>query len=375
MQKILFIASFLITSSIVAQNTNNSNTLSLLFMGDIMGHDTQINSARQADGTYNYTEVFEYLKPVISDVDVAIANLEVTLAGPPFKGYPQFSSPDELAIAAQKAGIDIFATANNHSVDRGKQGILRTLDVLDSLKFTHTGTFRNIAEKDSTSPIFIEQNGIKIALINYTYGTNGIPVPSPTIVNLNNQTALATDIKKAKAKNPDKVILFIHWGSEYQHEPNSKQTQLAEFCFKQGADIIIGSHPHVVQKSEWNIDTATNTERFITYSLGNFVSNQRKRYTDGGKMVQIVLEKNNNGDVYIKESGHYLTWVYTPFINGKKHFHILPCAEFELKPEFFVDSTHFNKMKLFISDSRNLLNTKNKQVREYLLFNGEWSNN
>lgn len=369
--KNILIATFIVLSIVSnSQNTDSTSTLSLLFMGDIMGHDSQITSARQKDGSYDYSEVFKYLKSEISEVDIAIANLEVTLAGPPFKGYPQFSSPDALAIAAKDAGIDVFGTANNHSVDRGKSGILRTIHVLDSLEIPHTGTFSNQKEKESNSPLMIEENGFKIALINYTYGTNGIPVPSPAIVNLNNNKALAADIKKAKALNPDKVILFIHWGTEYQHQPNKKQTDLAKFCFNAGADIIIGSHTHVLQKSEW-ISDSTQTEKFITYSLGNFVSNQRKRYTDGGQMVKLVLKKQGNA-VSIDESGHYLTWVYTPVIEGKKHFHILPCAKYEMEPDFFISSEHFEKMQLFIADSRNLLNGSNSNVGEYIFYQQKW---
>lgn len=367
---ILCILAFLPLFSFALQKDSTS-TLSLLFMGDIMGHDTQINSAKQSDGSYDYTEVFTHLKNEISEVDVAIANLEVTLAGPPFKGYPQFSSPDALALAAKNAGIDIFGTANNHSVDRGKNGIIRTLDVLDSLAIPHIGTYRTVEEKTKNTPLIIEQNGIKLALLNFTYGTNGIAVPKPTVVDLINYTAIAADIELAKAENPDKIIMFIHWGTEYQHEPNKYQTDVASFCFNKGVDYIIGSHPHVVQKSEWKTDLLENHERFITYSLGNFVSNQRKRYTDGGQMIKLVLQKTDN-KVSIIESGYYLTWVYTPVIEGKKHFHILPCAKYELKPEFFVSPEHFNKMKLFIGDSRNLLNTQNIKVREYLYFDNKW---
>lgn len=356
---------------LTSAQTDSTTTLSLLFMGDIMGHDSQINSARQANGTYDYTEVFQYLKDEISEVDVAIANLEVTLAGPPFKGYPQFSSPNDLAIAAKKAGIDIFGTANNHSIDRGKSGIIRTLDVLDSIKIPHTGTFRSTEEKTNNTPLIIEQKGIKLALLNYTYGTNGIPVPSPTAVNLINYNSIAADIELAKAKNPDKIIMFIHWGKEYMQEPNKYQSDVANFCFSKGVDYVIGSHPHVIQKSEWQTDTIKSTERFITYSLGNFVSNQRKMNTDGGQMIKLVLRKNGN-QVSIKESGFYLTWVYTPVIKGKKHFHILPCAKYELQPDFFITPEHFDKMKVFISNSRNLLNTQNKNVREYLFFNNAW---
>ncbi len=372
MRLTIIIAALLINFICVGQVNNDSTTLSLLFMGDIMGHDTQIKSAGQSDGSYNYTKVFKYLKNEISEVDVAIANLEVTLAGPPFKGYPQFSSPDALAVAAKNAGIDIFGMANNHCLDRRKQGALRTLNILDSLKIPHAGTYVNKKHKEENTPLLIEKNGFKLALINYTYGTNGIPVPSPMVVNIIDKDAIAADIKKAKLLNPDKVILYIHWGTEYQHEPNTKQTKLAEFCFNQGADIIIGSHPHVVQKSEWIQDSAQN-ERFITYSLGNFVSNQRKRYTDGGQMIKLILEKKG-GQTKIIESGYFLTWVYTPVVNGKKHFHILPCAKYELNSEFFITPEHFDKMKLFISDSRNLLNTSNLSVREYIYYQSAWTN-
>ncbi len=368
----IIIATLFVNLICTAQVTDSSTTLSLLFMGDIMGHDTQINSAKQTDGNYDYTEVFKYLTDEISDADVAIANLEVTLAGPPFKGYPQFSSPDALAIAAKNAGIDVFGMANNHCLDRRKQGALRTIEVLDSLKIPHTGTFKNQTDKKQNTPLIIEKNGFKLALINYTYGTNGIPVPQPMIINLINRDDLAADIEQAKLQNPDKIILFIHWGTEYQHEPNTQQTDLAEFCFNQGVDIIIGSHPHVIQKSEWIQDSAKN-ERFITYSLGNFVSNQRKRYTDGGQMVKLVLEKKD-GNTTIIESGFFLTWVYTPILSGKRHFHILPCAKYELNSSFFISPEHFEKMKLFISDSRNLLNTNNNNVREYIYYKGAWTN-
>jgi poly-gamma-glutamate synthesis protein (capsule biosynthesis protein) len=146
--KALFINIFVFFSIYgFSQNSDTSSTLSLLFMGDIMGHDSQIASALQADSSYDYNEVFAYLKNEISEVDVAIANLEVTLAGPPFKGYPQFSSPDALAVAAKKAGIDIFGTANNHSVDRGKSGLIRTIHILDSLERKPTGSFGSLEAK------------------------------------------------------------------------------------------------------------------------------------------------------------------------------------------------------------------------------------
>jgi poly-gamma-glutamate synthesis protein (capsule biosynthesis protein) len=166
--------------------------------------------------------------------------------------------------------------------------------------------------------------------------------------------------------------MYIHWGTEYEHHPNKNQADIADFCFNNGVNYIIGSHPHVIQKSEWLQDSLKD-ERFITWSLGNFISNQRKQYTDGGQMIKLVLEKQNN-EVSIKESGYLLTWVYTPTVDYKKHFHILPCAKFELQPDFFTLEEDFNKMKIFIGDSRNLLNTHNIGVREYIYYENSWSN-
>lgn len=367
----LFLTAVLFVCFTYAASAQDS-TLTLLFMGDIMGHDSQITSARQADGSYDYTPVFQYLSPLISETDIAIANLEVTLAGPPFKGYPQFSSPDALGLALKNAGITYLVTANNHSMDRGKKGLERTLDQLDSLGIAHTGTFRSPAEKAKQPFLWIEKKGFKLAFINYTYGTNGIPVHPDNHVNLIHRDSLRADIARAKAANPDKVIVFLHWGNEYQREPNKSQTDLASYCFNAGADIIIGSHPHVIQKSEWHSDSLHN-QTFITYSLGNFISNQRKQYTDGGQMIKMTLQRDSL-KTYLSESGYLLTWVYTPVLEQKKHFYILPCAEYELKPEFFVSPEHFEKMKLFIADSRNLLNTGNEKVPEYLFYENQWIN-
>jgi poly-gamma-glutamate capsule biosynthesis protein CapA/YwtB (metallophosphatase superfamily) len=345
--------------------------LSLLFIGDIMGHDSQIWSAENIKtGTWDYNDVFMYIKPVISDADIAIANLEVTLAGPPYMGYPQFSSPAALADACHNAGIDYLVTANNHAADRGKEGITGTINRLDSIGMPHTGTFTDQAAKDSLHPLIINKKGFSIALLNYTYGTNGIIVSDPAKVNMLDKSLITSDIEKAKIKNPDLIILFLHWGNEYDTIPSGTQTGLADYLFSREVDIIIGSHPHVLQKMAWfRNDTSTNNKA-VVYSLGNFVSNQRKPKTDGGSMVRIELVKAGD-QVIISSAGYYLTWVYTPIVNYDKKFFILPCSEFENKPEFFPARTDYLQMEKFINDSRALLYKQNINVKEYI-YNGSY---
>ena len=334
-----------------------------------MGHDEQIWSAENREThLYNYDDVFKYIKPVISEADIVIANFEVTLDGPPYMGYPQFSSPADLAVACKNAGIEYLVNANNHAADRGKRGIINTINRLDSIGIPHTGTFLNSSCHDSLSPLMIFKNGTSIALLNYTFSTNGIKVPEPVIVNMLDKEIITDDVNKAKNKKADIIILFLHWGTEYDTIPSKSQTDLAEYFQSIGVDMVIGSHPHVLQKMLLTKNITTGNENVVVYSLGNFVSNQRKPKTDGGSMVRVDLTKN--GDKYrISNAGFYLTWVYAPIEKYRKKFFILPCSEFENKPDFFDKPDAFLHMKKFISDSRELLYKQNINVEEYI-FNG-----
>ena len=356
-----------------AQNANQSNEkISLLFLGDIMGHDEQMWSAENREThTYNYDDVFQYIKDEISEADIAIANFEVTLAGSPYSGYPTFSSPAPLAAACITAGIDVFATANNHAADRGKKGILSTIYRLDSLGIAHTGTFSDPAARDTLYPMIIEKNGFSLALLNYTYATNGITVPPPVIVNMLERNTVTSDIEKAKSKNPDAIILFLHWGTEYDTVPSKTQTDLAEYFFSRGVDMIIGSHPHVLQRMEWTKSETGMKDRIVVYSMGNYVSNQRRTRTDGGAMVRIELTKEADS-LYISDAGYYLTWVYTPIENYRKKFFVLPCSKFENKPEFFAKPADYQKMKLFIKNSRSLLYDQNIKINELIYSGNSW---
>ena len=361
-----FLLMFILFFSFLTVRCQDNNKISFLFIGDIMGHDEQIWSAEDRQShTFDYSEVFGYVKPLISEADIAIANFEVTLAGQPYMGYPQFSSPSALAVACKNAGVDYMATANNHSADRGKAGIINTIHRLDSLGIGHTGTFVDSLSRVNQSPLMISKKGASIALLNYTYGTNGISVPAPVIVNMLDKELITRDIQNARKKNADLVILFLHWGTEYDTVPSENQSELADYLFSAGADLVIGSHPHVLQKMVWSKNNSLEKDKLTVYSLGNFISNQRRPKTDGGSMVRVEFTKT--GDSYrISDAGYYLTWVYTPIEKYRKKYFILPCPEFENNPAFFKNPDDYNLMKKFISESRALLNGQNINVKEIL---------
>lgn len=347
MKKIFIYTLFLAFSASIGAQTSRSS-LRLVFVGDIMGHDSQIESARTGEG-YSYDTCFAFLKPIIQEADIAIANLEVTLAGPPYKGYPQFSSPDELILAAKNAGFDLFITANNHSLDRKNQGLERTLDILDEKEILKTGTFRNQEERSAYYPMIIEKNNIRLALLNYTYGTNGLKVEEPNVVNYIDKQQIASDLEKAKLAEPDFTIVTIHWGLEYQRKENEKQKELANFIIENGADAIIGSHPHVVQP----IRSITAGERkgLVVFSLGNFISNQRKRYTDGGILFEMTLTKEI--DTRISDYKYEPVWVYKPLRkDGGNYFVLLPSnRDRSWYRELAMPEPEYEKLKLFNDDT------------------------
>ncbi|MBK7028873.1 MAG: CapA family protein [Bacteroidales bacterium] len=336
--------------------------VTLLFMGDIMQHMPQVEAAwNDSLNRYIYDSCFKYISPLIQGYDLAVANLETTLAGKPFSGYPAFSSPDELVVGMLNAGIDLVGTANNHCCDRGLTGVKRTAVMLDSLGLAHFGTYKNEKDYLTQNPKIVRKNGITLAFLNYTYGTNGIPVPEGTVVSLIEKDRIKKDMEAAHDSIPDKTIIFIHWGEEYQREPNAYQKEIAEYCFKLGADIIIGSHPHVIQPMEWHNADSVSKEKLVVWSLGNYVSNQRKRYTDGGAMVGITLQKIN-GNTTIKQADYQLSWVFNPLRNGKRQYYILPAKSFE-NDSVMLDKESSASLKTFVADSRELL-SKNIRIPE-----------
>ncbi len=347
------------------QNDTLPKELSLLFIGDFMGHKDQIDAAyRPETKTYVYDSCFVPVKKILSNADVTIGNLEVTLGIKPYSGYPQFSSPAAYASAIKNAGVDVLTTANNHSCDKRKKGLEKTIDILDSLHIGHTGTFKNAAEKDSLPAYFINKNDISLAIINYTYGTNEIPPTPPNVVNYLEEEVIKKDLERVKEFNPDAIIAFVHWGDQYKDFPNKEQKKFFNFFKDNGVNMVIGAHPHVLQPMLWKKADSTSTESLVVYSLGNFVSHQRTFPRDGGGVFKMTLQKNVDGEISIKDAAYRLTWVYEPIIDGKKEYYVLPVKDFEDKPESFTEQKDYDKMMRFTEHARKLLGEHNLNIDE-----------
>jgi len=333
------------------------DTLTLMFIGDVMSHMPQVDAARLEDGTYDYAPCYRFLAPYIASADLCIANMEVPLAGVPYSGYPQFSCPDNMMSQLFDAGVDVFLTSNNHTCDKGAKGIRRTIQVMDSLGIPHVGTYLDSADFQQRNPLIVEKNGFRIAVLNYTYGTNGIPAPNPFIVNLLDSAAIARDVARARELKADYIVVMPHWGIEYARHQNKEQSGYARYMYECGADMVIGGHPHVVQPITLeNRNGYGVAQRVTAYSLGNFVSNQRKRYTDGGIIVKCEMVRDTNGTIRITNYEYLPYWVYKGTCQGKYQYHILPakhavenCAWYDIHG---ADSVALN---LFYDDTKELI--------------------
>ena len=342
--------------------------LNLLFVGDIMGHGPQIKSAEIVeDERYDYLPCFKYIRPIIEQADLAIGNLELTLPGiPPYQGYPQFRSPDELAYALRVSGFDMMVTSNNHSNDAGKLGVINTVSTLKNYNFYQTGTFKNSEERELFYPLIIYKNGFKLAFLNYTYGTNGLSTKEPTIVNLIDTTLIKNDMTLARQLKPDAIIVIMHWGLEYKLVESSKQRMLSKKIFEWGADLIVGSHPHVVQPIKQN-SILQDKKVVVAYSLGNFISNQTKPNTDGGIMFETELIKDlKTGKVSLGQNHYIPVWRYIhKDLKRKSTFYVVPVSAFENDKTNLLEMTEKNQkaMKNFVTKTRNHLNKYDSSER------------
>ncbi|WP_208732146.1 CapA family protein [Leptospira perdikensis] len=299
-------------------------------VGDLMCHNSQISTYYRAKTKdYDSSGSFEYVSNSLQDADLTLGNLETTIVTDPneFTGYPRFGSPIGYLTGIQNAGFDILSTANNHSADKGPFGIDNTIDSVIQKGMIPIGTFKTNSDYLDRKDFFSEINGIKIAIYNYTYSTNGIPVKNNRMVRLLNEKQIREDVSFAKENGIHFVILWYHYGSEYEEKPDKSQTKWVNIGIEAGADIIIGGHPHVVQRIDQFQEEINWEDRLVAYSLGNFLSAQNRENTDGGIILSFELEMDSHHRKRIKNVSMDPVWIYS---HGYKIIPILKYARNEI---------------------------------------------
>ena len=291
-------------------------TFTMTAIGDVMCHNTQYWDAYdKASDTYDFSYVFDDINYYTKIADISIGSLETTFAGSErgYSNYPTFNSPDALAYALKNIGLDVISTAGNHALDTGFSGLSRTIDVLDDADIAHLGTYKT--QEDQDTILFKYVKGIKIAFINYTYGTNGIPVPSGKefCVNLIDKDLIKKHIDLAKSQNADIIVACMHWGTEYRTTPDSTQTKLADFLFQNGVDIILGNHPHVLEPMEKRtvtLEDGTTKDGFVIYALGNFICDQNAENTRNSIILNLTITKHVDGKITIDKANYVPIYMY-----------------------------------------------------------------
>lgn len=338
------------------QFLTGSDDVSLVFAGDAMQHDRQIAAARGKQDVFNYDACFKNVETYVRSADYAVVNLECALGGKPYTGYPCFSAPDAYAAALWRCGFDLFLHANNHCLDRRDAGLRRTLNVLDTLGVPHIGTYRNAEERRKQLPFITDIKGLKVAFLNYTYGTNGIVVQKDVVVDYINRQTMRSDIRKAREIGAELVVVCVHWGVEYKLVQNREQESLAAFLEEEGVDLIIGGHPHVIQPMEIRHNEKWNKDVLVVYSLGNFISAMRTDDTRGGAMVKVVVGKKD-GKPCLKGASYKLVYVQEPERGG--NYELVPADKMHLLRE---DSKL--KFMRFVENARRVFGKYNKGVEE-----------
>ena len=306
----------------------------LLFAGDAMQHQAQLDQALQEGGgkEYDYSECFRWIAPAVTEADYAVVNLEVPLGGGPrYSGYPCFSAPDSYAQALADAGFDMMLTANNHCLDSGMKAARRTISALDSLGIDHIGTYHNATDREAKVPFVKNINGIRFGFLNYTYGTNGIPARDGMEVAMIDRKRIAEEMKETREAGAEILVVTMHWGIEYVLKENSIQRDLAQFLIDNGADMVIGSHPHVIQPMKMIRDEKREQDVPVVYSLGNFISNMKTGDTRGGAYMRVRVERDEEGKAKVKWADYDTFFCAKPTGKGT-NYTVIPSDRTDLIP-------------------------------------------
>jgi len=349
--------------SYTEKNTTNENnstqskdiTFTLATTGDIMCHNTNFQDAyNSSTKSYDFSYYFTDIKQYLQEADITVGNLETTLSGAKrgYSGYPTFNTPEILAKNLKSAGFNLVTTANNHCMDKGYSGIESTIDFLDEADLAHTGTFKS--KKDQETILIKNVKGVNIAFLSFTYGTNGIAIPKDKsyAVNLIDKDLIKSQIELAKKQNPDLICVSMHWGIEYQTKANKEQQNLANFLFNNGVDVILGNHSHVPQQMEKRtikLADGSTKDGFVIYSLGNFMANQNKQYTNDSAILKLQITKHKGeGKITIDKATYTPTYMYKNPNKSSKRFKILDInseiKKYEAKASGAVSKSLYNTL-------------------------------
>lgn len=331
--------------------------ITMSVVGDVMCHDSQYKDAYvKATDSYDFSYVFSDVQKYLQVADITVGNLETTFAGKErgYSNFPTFNTPEQLAYNLKTLGIDVLSTANNHSLDKGYKGLVSTLNFLDDAGIAHTGTYSS--EEDQNKILIQNVKGISIAFLSFTYGTNGIPVPSGKdyCINLIDEELILKQINIAKEQSPDIICVFMHWGIEYEQKQNKTQEKLAKLLFENGVDIILGGHPHVVQpmeKRQIELEDGTTKDGFVIYSLGNFISGQKDLDTKSSAILNLTITKNGEtGKISIDEATYIPVYMYrAPNIGTLQRYKLLDIRaniqKYEDGTDTSLGKTTYNTLK------------------------------
>lgn len=343
-------------TSSVQEKVEPDKIINLTVMGDVICHNTNFFDAYDAKtDSYDFSYTFEDIKKYFENCDLAIGTLESNFAGKSvgYSNYPMFNAPEALATDLKELGLDVMATAHNHCLDKGYSGLVNTLAEIDKAGIEHMGTYAS--EEASKEYLIKDVNGIKMAFLNYTYGTNGIDIPKGKeyAINLIDKDKIKTDLENVKSKGVDVICVNMHWGQEYRLTPDEEQKELADFLFENGVDLILGSHTHCLEPMEKRTvkqKDGTTKDGFIIYSLGNFMSGQNAPHSRQSVILNIQLTKKGaDGKISIDKVEYTPIYMYNYYTSKSAHrFKILDIeAEIEKYEagDTSIGSSMYNTLK------------------------------
>lgn len=323
------------------------DTVSICFLGDVMMHESQIRKGMKENGSHDFSTYFSLVEDRIINADIAVANMEFALGGEPYSGYPAFSAPDEIAHQAAESGIDVFLAANNHIYDKGSYGAERTASIYRELGKIHgigfTGLASDEEEKHSIWPLRISAKGIRFAFVNFTYATNGGSVKGwPAVMYMHDRETIENAISIAKESHSDITVILPHWGNEYELHHSAVQQETARWLADNGADLIVGSHPHVVQDME--VLDGNDGSVPVVYSLGNAISNMSAVNTQIGLIAIAEFVRKGDGSVEMLPMKFTYTWCSRPG-GFNEDYIIIPIEDYIDKKHLWQNRADYENMK------------------------------